>query len=876
MTPLRLRPAATFILAAGIALCGLFAAGAPSRAKGLGPVGSPWVWDDDGNGIDDRFAAVDTGGLAAAYTANDPTHGRLRFQVGVVGGLTTFGAYVRYTGHPGAVDVAAVNATGARVTHTYRWFDCLRIAATYPQIAAVRALPGVWRVETIQALYPSLDVSARGARARDTDDGTLFPSVWKDLGLDGHGVVVAFLDTGINDTADVVNPGYPGHESLRGRCLGGGDFSLGDSTLDVPDVNPQDHGAGFHGTHVAGIALGTGGPAHVCQGMAPGARFVDCKVLTDAGVGFGVLDAVDWLITKRDTLWLGLAHPEWRGVQVMNLSLAGPDNSDGNDVDAQALNTAAQWGILSVVAMGNDHRAGFVPSPASADSAVAVAALNDRNTTRRDDDQVDTLYSNQGPRPDDADTDHRDELKPLVTAPGSGILSADGNPATDGTRYVQMNGTSMAAPHVAGALALMLQANPALRAARAMEILRFSSEHKGVPGDPFAGPGHPDPGWSRAWGHGELDAYAAVLEAASPGQTQLVQLRALPRGGCHSILLRWFTQREVGVAGFHVYRSTDSASAFVRRNAVMLPSVGVPAAPGDSVHLLSDNRTGYAWNDTGVVAGATWFYRLAWVDALGGEHLSPVLRARMPAADPVATLRIRYTHDFADQDLSVRYGTGGNPAAPDWWRALGGTGDADSMITRPGISYLGTRSWIFHQDILPSDGAAAFLPPGSTHPWFLGVTEGGFLNTSGTVDEFAITWHDAYSSGRDSTFRSASPPQRTVEGLTSILWIPLPVPVDATPSAPGQTAILGLGPSPARREALLAFRLASGGEIRVTLHDVTGREVRRLFGGLLPAGLHRVRLDASEPGTARLAAGIYWVRLGWEGGSSARRLVVVP
>src|SRR5262249_25956313 len=149
------------------------------------------------------------------------------------------------------------------------------------QIAAVSALPSVERVEALPILYPMLREGAAAIGARDPS-GQGFPTRAGVGGGAGRGVGVAILGTGINDAPE---GSYPGHESLIGRCLGGAEFTHGDSALDTPrdgSVNPSDHGGvatQAHATHVAGIILGTGGPTAFARGIAPEARFVDVKVL---------------------------------------------------------------------------------------------------------------------------------------------------------------------------------------------------------------------------------------------------------------------------------------------------------------------------------------------------------------------------------------------------------------------------------------------------------------------------------------------------------------------------------------------------------------------------------------------------------------------
>src|SRR6185436_10403496 len=159
----------------------------------------------------------------------------------------------------------------------------------------------------------------------------------KDLGITGRGVVVGILDTGVNDEPDNA---YPGHESLRGKFVGGGSFFSGQPALNTPidaSENPKhqlDPELTYHGTHVAGTAIGSGGPNGMLNGaepgfnagLAPDARLVDCKVLSDAGLGFGSADALDWLVYNRFNSWgLTGADAIYAGVDVANLSLGGMD-----------------------------------------------------------------------------------------------------------------------------------------------------------------------------------------------------------------------------------------------------------------------------------------------------------------------------------------------------------------------------------------------------------------------------------------------------------------------------------------------------------------------------------------------------------------------
>ena len=778
------------------------------------PAQAAWLWDQDQDRIDDRIEQVEAQGPLAARVGN-LANGRLRFALLNTTAPFEYGVYVGYDHHPTDADVAALTALGVPVQVRYRAIDYVRTQVTLPQAIAIAALPGVTRIETIPIFYAVNDVATQGMRARPSG-GAYFPSVWGALGVRGRGVTVAILDSGVNDEADPAS-GYPGHESLRGKWLGGGEFWAGQPALNTPidqSMNPKqtlDPEATYHGSHVAGTAIGSGGPegllgqggaAGFYAGLAPEARLLDLKCLSDAGAGFGSADGLDWLIAHRNDTW-GLTGDDlvYAGVDVANLSLGGTDESDGTDANCAAVNAAVRAGIVVCVASGNDGNTGFMVSPGAADLAVTVGSFTDNNTVARDDDVV-ASYSNEGPRNDDGDVDHEDEMKPNVLGSGTGILSVLGDPTTNGRQYHHINGTSMACPAVAGVAALVLSANPGLSPAQVRRILMDTADHRTTGGKQPAGAVDPfgvDPNYHPSWGWGEVDAFAAVKEALHGSTTQVTRLEVVPQRGPDGFLVRWTAQREIGLDRYLLERAPDVAGGPGAWTVVH--ELTPPAAAKRVLLQRSSNRTTYTFVDTdaSLVPSARYWYRVRWThqneqspDPIYGSgtsepfgHPEPALSARIEDSPVVARVRYSWTHNYSDGDLAVHFGSGTSTAAPVWDRRGLGAPAADSIVTRSGVGPLGTRQHYFHVDLTADDLVASYLPPSAANPWFLSVKEGGYIDTKGTVNDFSLTWFGPAGAVTYAAPNSATP---TIEKQETVFWIPLP-PATSLNHAPVITAI---------------------------------------------------------------------------------------
>ncbi len=279
-------------------------------------------------------------------------------------------------------------------------------------------------------------------------------------GVTGQGVTVAVIDSGVKPHTDL--------PSTRIKAFV--DF------VNARTTAYDDYG---HGTHVAGIVAGSGAASNgQYAGAAPSASIVALKVLDAKGSGktSDVIAALEWVLAN---------HVRY-GIRVVNLSLGHAIyESATTDPMVQLVEQLSQRGIVVVASAGNSGRNslgqtvyGSLMSPANAQGAIAVGAADTVYTLGRGDDTV-AAFSSRGPSRFDY------YVKPDVLAPGHHIASLLASGSTlamkypsyqIGSNYFRLNGTSQAAPVVAGAAALLLQANPTLSAHAVKGILQYTAQ----------------------------------------------------------------------------------------------------------------------------------------------------------------------------------------------------------------------------------------------------------------------------------------------------------------------------------------------------------------------------------------------------------------
>jgi serine protease AprX len=440
------------------------------------------------------------------------------------------------------------------------------VAADVPEaeVAALRAEPGITHVTEDVAVQVQ-DATPSPLHAASA----VYPKVvgadrlWTE-GIDGDGVTVAVVDTGIAKVAD-----------LSGRVIGGVDFSGGS--------NPYNDEFG-HGTFVAGLIAGNGASSGgQYKGVAPKAKLVSVKIAGADGSSdvSHVLAAMQWTVSYRSEF----------GIRAVNLSL-GTDSTQTYHLSP--LNAAVEraWDsgiVVTVSSSNNGPGAGTVSKPGDDPLVVTVGALDDKGTPGRGDDVM-AGFSGQGPTTADG------LVKPDLVASGRSVVSlrAPGSAIDDaypgsrvGSAYFKGSGTSFSTAVTSGAVALLLEREPALTPDQVKARL-LGTAGTGPVGDPNVD------------GAGSLDAYTAAhagtYNSANVGVVRSLGTGSidLDRGGLHVQIQTGLISNLLGLLLTPVYQLLYG-SELTAQNQLF-----------DSVEYLTSDWAGSRWYDS-QWSGSRWY-----------------------------------------------------------------------------------------------------------------------------------------------------------------------------------------------------------------------------------------------------------------------------
>ena len=383
----------------------------------------------------------------------------------------------------------AVRVTGMTTSTTFAKIGVVAATGSRAQIQAVRAVPGVTYVEgnaPIELFNDTSNTATRGAEAVQTLTGA------NGTALDGTGVSVAVIDSGVDPT----HPYFAEADgssavvaNLKTVCVIATTVC---SVQEVPAFLDTDTTAvGGHGTHVNGIVAGrptTLAGGETLQGAAPGANLVSLStgaVLLIVGADA----ALNWVLENHEAPCGADVSPvECPPIKVTNNSYGptGGGEFDPQSATAKLQRALAAEGVVTVWANGNDGGDGSEnfsnpPGQDPTGGIISAASYNDGDTGTRD--GTVSTFSSRGLAGDQG-------TYPDISAPGEGITSScrlylpicstgldprNGPGPLDVGTFNTISGTSMAAPHIAGIVAQLFQADPTATPAEVEAALKSSA-----------------------------------------------------------------------------------------------------------------------------------------------------------------------------------------------------------------------------------------------------------------------------------------------------------------------------------------------------------------------------------------------------------------
>ena len=412
--------------------------------------------------------------------------------------------------------------TSHGIEHRAYWIaNVIQAHLSAADLATLSGRPDVAKIEAdprIAAALPHPDAAARRPASIDSIAWGVAkinaPAVWA-AGFNGQGVVIGGEDTGYQWDHPALKSHYRGwNGSVADHNYNWHDAIHDSSGNPCGNDSPapcDDYG---HGTHTAGTFAGDDGASHQI-GVAPGAKWIGCRNMDDGdGTPARYIECMQWMLAPTDLAGQN-PEPDLAPDVISNSWGCIPSEgcTAGNEISAAVRNLVA-GGIFYVAAAANDGPdCGSITDPpaiydasftiGATDSSDALAGFSSRGPVRR----MPRVSSQPAP------------IKPDVSAPGVNVPSA-WPPNT----YANLDGTSMATPHVAGAAALVMSANAALKGhpSAVAQILRETATTSGVtdPVNQTCG-GTPRTIWpNNMIGYGRIDAFAAYQAAVAQRDPQ--------------------------------------------------------------------------------------------------------------------------------------------------------------------------------------------------------------------------------------------------------------------------------------------------------------------------------------------------------------------
>lgn len=418
---------------------------------------------------------------------------------------------------------AAVRATGMRPVTEFERIGVAVASGTAGQIQAARTQPGVTYLEgnsPIAFLDETSNIATRGAEAASTLTGA------NGQALDGSGVSVAVIDSGVDPTHPYLQDATGGSAvvaSYKSVCLDESNTSSS-CVVKVPNSLDTDTiSGGGHGTHVNGIVAGrptTLSDGTKLQGAAPGASLVDIStgaVLLIVGAD----SALNWVLENHDhPCGASVPASTCPPIKVTNNSY-GPTGGgafDPNSATVKLQRALAADGVVTVWAAGNDGGDGSAsmtnpPGQDPTGGIISVASYYDEATGTRDGKVSD--YSSRGAKADPSTwpdlsapgEDIDSSCRPYLPVCSTGLAPKNGPGPLDIGTFNTISGTSMAAPHIAGIVAQLFQADPTATPAQIEAALKGTA-HRYTDGAAYTSAG----GYTTSYdkGTGLVDVVAAV------------------------------------------------------------------------------------------------------------------------------------------------------------------------------------------------------------------------------------------------------------------------------------------------------------------------------------------------------------------------------